>query len=498
MMIIPSLADVARALKGAFNTTTALSVSSSPLVTQSENLPGRSRAASGGRVSALLQAAFGADWKQSDIQQTDGISEEIEKRQTSVKVGVPFATTRTYESKTTSTIVLTTTQNGIPRTSSSSNVATVTQTVTESATTTNASSSGTTASASLTGTTTANASTPVSTVTAPLATSPPTCPDASLDQFTDSTGISYLIKCSTTNSASAYELIKVTTGGYGQCFASCSFRGDCVGFSFVGTDSGICYLRNVQSSNDDETALVSSYVTCYKVDPSAVATSSSTSTPSKSNNIGAIAGGVVGGVVALVVLLGLIAFFVRRHRKKVDARREERRQIEIVPPRQYYDGFHQNTTGGGGGGGGQHLRSSSSTANGVYEGFSQRPIDLNHTKKSADPFGTGRTAERIYPPRPSYAVEPGARAQDVGAAKAGVLRLPQMLDGTPIGPRSAVPKSGGGGGSRTSMFVENMVELEARVARPQPFPGPGLACSGTWKHQIGSEGCATWACIGLE
>lgn len=100
----------------------------------------------------------------------------------------------------------------------------------------------------------------------------------------------------------------------------------------------------------------------------------------------------------------------------------------------------------------------------LFLGFSQRPIDLNHTKKSADPFGTGRTAERIYPPRPSYAVEPGARAQDVGAAKAGVLRLPQMLDGTPIGPRSAVSKSGGGGGSRTSMFVENMVELEARVS----------------------------------
>lgn len=101
----------------------------------------------------------------------------------------------------------------------------------------------------------------------------------------------------------------------------------------------------------------------------------------------------------------------------------------------------------------------------LFLGFSQRPIDLNHTKKSADPFGTGRTAERIYPPRPSYAVEPGARAQDVGAAKAGVLRPPQMLDGTPIGPRSAVSKSGGGGGgSRTSMFVENMIELEARVS----------------------------------
>lgn len=100
----------------------------------------------------------------------------------------------------------------------------------------------------------------------------------------------------------------------------------------------------------------------------------------------------------------------------------------------------------------------------LFLGFSQRPIDLNHTKKSADPFGTGRTAERIYPPRPTYAVEPGARAQDVGAAKAGVLRPPQMLDGTPIGPRSAVSKSGGGGGSRTSMFVENMIELEARVS----------------------------------
>ncbi|KAI5369205.1 hypothetical protein Slin14017_G000840 [Septoria linicola] len=487
-MIVPDLTGVAKAIKQVLNTSTLATpttddATNMPQLSETRTWLGRSRTRGLSRASAALEAAFGAEGKQASDQQSSVEIEDVEKRQvaqTSVVVGAPVATTRTTTIRSTSTIQQTTVvENGTTRTESSS-VSVVTRTVTQSASTT---SSGTviTASASLTGTRTTVATAPVSTATAPLASPPPTCPGASLDQFTDSAGITYLIKCSTTNSGAVYELVKVDNGGYGQCFSSCSNRADCVGFNYVGTDSGICYLRNVQSSDNDNTALVGSYVTCYKVDPSATPTPESGS-GGRSSNVGAIAGGVVGGVLGLILLLAIIALFVRRHRRKVDERREKRSVSRPVPPPQdrYYDGIHQSTNVASISSNGHHR--TGSTAKDMYTSqggaYFMPSQQFNHTrqrsfalgpiaaKKSADPFGE-LTGDRTYGSNASpYAAEPGARAEGgAGVPKAGAYRRAQMLDGTPVEAGSRLKQSG----SKSIMFVEHMVEMEDTSSRRSPI-----------------------------
>ncbi|CAK1356047.1 hypothetical protein CB0940_00297 [Cercospora beticola] len=488
-MYVPDLTSVAEAIKQALNTTTLLPSSHSPHSTEEAQTGaetqtafttwlGRSRVRGRRKASVPLDAMINSEKVDSASIATEEPpnptpteaslpAADVSKRQLqggSVIVGAPVSATRTTTIKSTSVIERTTTVNGETRTTSSDTVATVTRTVTESQSSSTGT-PGTTASASLTGTSTANASTPVSTVTAPLATPPPECPQASLDRFTDSAGIPYLIKCSTTNAGAAYELVKVDRGGYGQCFSSCSYRADCVGFSFVGNDSGICYLRNEQSSGEESTALVASYVTCYKVDPAAVASGEPKSDSSSGGtNIGAIAGGVVGGIAGLALLLLLIAFLTRRYRRKVDERREKRKVGRpMLSPQDTYDGFHHNpnvTTVTAG----LHQRSGS-TANDVYmsAGGFQRPSEI---QKSADPFGNvpgdhpyGAHASRYQ------AYHPGSRAENDGAVlRAGALRYPQMLDGTPVASKSSLEKSG----SRSSVFVEHMIEMEDTSARRSP------------------------------
>ncbi|PPJ56205.1 hypothetical protein CBER1_09392 [Cercospora berteroae] len=478
-MYVPDLTSVANAIEQALNTTTLLSPSDSPQSTEEAQTKaetqtvfttwlGRSKVRGRRRGSAPIELTISSEGAASTPVPTEvRISpSDVEKRQLqggSVIVGAPVSATRTTTIKSTSVIERTTTVNGETRTTSSDTVATVTRTVTESQSSSTGT-PGTTASASLTGTSTANASTPISTVTAPLATAPPECPQASLDRFTDSAGIPYLIKCSTTNAGAAYELVKVDRGGYGQCFSSCSYRADCVGFSFVGNDSGICYLRNEQSSGEESTALVASYVTCYKVDPAAVASGEPKSDSSSGGtNIGAIAGGVVGGIAGLALLLLLIAFLTRRYRRKVDERREKRKVGRpMLSPQDTYDGFHHNphvTTVTAG----LHQRSGS-TANDVYmsAGGFQRPSEI---QKSADPFGNVPGDHPYSAHASRYQAYPGTRVENDGAVlRAGALRYPQMLDGTPVASKSSLDKSG----SRSSVFVEHMIEMEDTSARRSP------------------------------
>lgn len=225
---------------------------------------------------------------------------------------------------------------------------------------------------------TATVTGPASTVTGTLATPAPSCPAASLSNFTDDLGIVYLIKCSTTNSGSAFETARVEAGGYGQCFSSCSQKADCVGFSFIGNDSGLCYLRNTQATDFDDTALVSTYVTAYKLNPDAVASPTPTGTASSSgnSNVGAIAGGVVGGVAALALLLFLIAFFARRKRRQIEERRAKELAAPMSSQERYYDDFQQSRT--------QDFRShhrSGSTANDIYSHQGGSYDAFRHTRQ---------------------------------------------------------------------------------------------------------------------
>lgn len=79
-MIVPDLTGVAKALKEAFNTTTSLPFSASPVNAPTQSLKALTRVR--GRASALLQAAISADQGEIAIHQDPASIEDLEKRQT--------------------------------------------------------------------------------------------------------------------------------------------------------------------------------------------------------------------------------------------------------------------------------------------------------------------------------------------------------------------------------------------------------------------------------
>ena len=156
----------------------------------------------------------------------------------------------------------------------------------------------------------------------PTAPSPPPCPAGNGTHYTDSSKIEYVILCNIGNPQKAFNTITVGTGGYSECFSSCSYTDTCAGFTFVGHDSGDCYLKN-QLPNETYVAREgSNYVTCAKLDPTASSgDTGSTGGTSTAKKAGIIAGAVIGGIALLTLLLFLIAFFAKRKRKKIEKRR---------------------------------------------------------------------------------------------------------------------------------------------------------------------------------
>ena len=154
----------------------------------------------------------------------------------------------------------------------------------------------------------------------------PSCPRADGVKFSDVFNITYVIHCNTDNAHASDEAISVGVGGYAQCFTACSKSETCAGFTFVGLDGGICYLKNEMPKGAYVPKAGRNYVSCSKTDPSASAltptpTEAGKSTDSKKAPIGAIVGGVLGGVALLAFLIFLIAFFARRKRKKIERKR---------------------------------------------------------------------------------------------------------------------------------------------------------------------------------
>jgi hypothetical protein len=62
--------------------------------------------------------------------------------------------------------------------------------------------------------------------------------------FKDPSGISYLIFCSTDSSDSSFRTVPVYSGGYSSCFGACDSTQGCRGFTFVGEQTGNCYLKS--------------------------------------------------------------------------------------------------------------------------------------------------------------------------------------------------------------------------------------------------------------
>ncbi|KAI4798401.1 hypothetical protein E4T44_11974 [Aureobasidium sp. EXF-8845] len=146
--------------------------------------------------------------------------------------------------------------------------------------------------------------------------------------YIDSNKVQYAIRCNADNSYASFNSTSVSIGGFGKCFPACDKFTACAGFTFVGTDSGTCYLKSSLPEDGYSSTAESSYVTVAllnrdtQVDPPADAlptNSSNSSKGAKGAPIGAIIGGVIGGL-ALIILLALLIFFCMRRRRR---RREE-------------------------------------------------------------------------------------------------------------------------------------------------------------------------------
>lgn len=156
----------------------------------------------------------------------------------------------------------------------------------------------------------------------PSATAAPDCPKANNKTYKDGFDIPYRIRCNSDNTSESFDSITVGTGGYDQCFSACSQSDKCAGFTYVGLDSGTCYLKAQMSNGTYEGKAGRNYISCAKLDPDDnAAHNPKDKDDSGGKSKGAIIGGVVGGVVFLLLLLLCIALLAKRRRKKIDRKR---------------------------------------------------------------------------------------------------------------------------------------------------------------------------------
>lgn len=189
--------------------------------------------------------------------------------------------------------------------------------------------------------------------------SAPSCPRGNGTTYTDNNNIAYVVRCSSDTTAASYNNVQVSIGGYAQCFSTCSSSSDCAGFTYVGLDGGVCYLKATMPKDTYLAKSGTNYVSCAKIDPTAsVPRPSVSATPDpsvKQPNKGAIAGGVVGGIALIGLVLFLIAFLARRRRKDLEGKRATLTHVfggAIEPGRPNDDNqslplHHHNTDTGG-------------------------------------------------------------------------------------------------------------------------------------------------------
>ena len=175
-------------------------------------------------------------------------------------------------------------------------------------------------------------STSSSSQSSPSASLAPSCPAANSTTYSDSSKIQYHIHCNSDNTYSSDNTIAVGTGGYAECFSACSKSLTCAGFTYVGTDSGNCYLKGKMPQESYVTKAGSNYISCSKLDPNAAPPSIGKGGSSNSHKkVGAIVGGVVGSIAFLLLLLLLVACLSKRKRKKIEEQRATVTQVSSGP-----------------------------------------------------------------------------------------------------------------------------------------------------------------------
>ena len=210
----------------------------------------------------------------------------------------------------------------------------------------------------------------------------PACPAANGTTFTDSSNIAYKIYCDADNTYSSDNTVQVGTGGYGECFTACSYTTSCAGFTYVGLDSGSCYLKAQLPSDNFVAKNGSNYISCSKVNATAVASLSgasssaiSSASGAKKTSAGAIAGGVFGGLAGLAIVLLLIALVARHRRKQIEERRATVTHVIHGPFETQTPPMTSNTPSRGG-----HARSGS-TAHDAFAPFGSSYYPPAHTRQ---------------------------------------------------------------------------------------------------------------------
>lgn len=155
------------------------------------------------------------------------------------------------------------------------------------------------------------------------ASSMPKCPAGNGTTIHDSTNVAYNLYCDMDNTYSSDSTITVGVGGYAECFSACSNGTDCAGFTYIGLDSGNCYLKNQMPSALYMAKDGSNYVSCAKVNftPEAPSGEIGQTSSQKPAHLAVILGAVLGGVGFIGLMLLIIAFVARRKRQKIEERR---------------------------------------------------------------------------------------------------------------------------------------------------------------------------------
>ncbi|KAI7313227.1 hypothetical protein KC315_g11758 [Hortaea werneckii] len=68
-------------------------------------------------------------------------------------------------------------------------------------------------------------------------------------QYTDSSNVTYNVRCNSDNSQGSYSVVGVSSGGFATCFAACDESSSCAGFTYSGdANSGNCYLKSAEGT----------------------------------------------------------------------------------------------------------------------------------------------------------------------------------------------------------------------------------------------------------
>ncbi|KAK6005998.1 hypothetical protein QM012_006408 [Aureobasidium pullulans] len=158
--------------------------------------------------------------------------------------------------------------------------------------------------------------------------------------YVDSNKVQYSIRCNTDNSYDSFNATSISTGGFGKCFPACDGLAACAGFTFVGSDSGTCYLKSNLSADGYSSTAGSNYVTVAllnrddQVDPPANALPTNSSSPSPGSRrtpVGAIVGTAIGGLILLALLALLVFLCSRRRRRKREEIRSATQSFPLGP-----------------------------------------------------------------------------------------------------------------------------------------------------------------------